>query len=203
MQDGRNALQLTSFKGRRGGTPAWSPDGQSIAFDLRTDDGRGDIYVIPARGGAPVRVTTDPADDLVPSWSRDGRSIYFGSTRSGRYRDLEGVAARRRAGASHPATVALTPKSQSTAATSTTQDMAPSWAVTLARAGRAAAKKCRSCRDIASYWQLRRRARRASTSRPHLPGSPLAPYSAMFTPFTRPEATIDFSALLPERSAAC
>ena len=65
-RDGRNALQLTSFNGRRGGTPAWSPDGQSIAFDLRNDDGRGDIYVIPARGGAAVRITNHPADDLVP-----------------------------------------------------------------------------------------------------------------------------------------
>ena len=84
-QDGRNALQLTSFNGRLGGTPAWSPDGQSIAFDLRNEDGRGDVYVMAARGGAPVRLTNHPADDLVPSWSRDGRSIYFGSTRSGRY----------------------------------------------------------------------------------------------------------------------
>ena len=82
-RDGRNALQLTSFDGQRGGTPAWSPDGQSITFDLRGGDGRGDIYVIPARGGAPTRVTDDPADDLVPSWSHDGRWIYFTSTRGG------------------------------------------------------------------------------------------------------------------------
>jgi Tol biopolymer transport system component len=82
-RDGRNALQLTSFNGRQGGTAAWSPDGQSIAYDLRNEDGRGDIYVIPARGGAPRRITTHPADDLVPSWSRDGRFIYFGSRRSG------------------------------------------------------------------------------------------------------------------------
>jgi Tol biopolymer transport system component len=83
-RDQRNAQQLTAFNGRRGGTPAWSPNGQSIAFDLRNDDGRADIYVIQARGGEPIRVTTHAADDYVPSWSRDGRWIYFGSTRSGR-----------------------------------------------------------------------------------------------------------------------
>ena len=84
-RDGRNALQLTSFKGGQGGTAAWSPDGKSIAYDLRNEDGRGDIYVIPARGGAPRRITNHPADDLVPTWSRDGQSIYFGSTRSGTF----------------------------------------------------------------------------------------------------------------------
>jgi Tol biopolymer transport system component len=82
-RDGRNALQLTSFNGGQGGTAAWSPDGKSIAYDLRNTDGRGDIYVVPARGGAPLQITTHPADDLVPSWSRDGRFIYFLSSRSG------------------------------------------------------------------------------------------------------------------------
>jgi serine/threonine protein kinase/WD40 repeat protein len=84
-RDGRNALQLTSFEGRHGGTPAWSPDGQSIAFDLRNADGRGDIYVMSARGGAARRITDHPADDLVPTWSHDGQWIYFASTRTGVY----------------------------------------------------------------------------------------------------------------------
>jgi hypothetical protein len=86
-RDGRDARQLTSLGGRRGGTPSWSPNGQSIAFDWRNEDGHGDIYVIPLRGGAPVRITNHPgaAEDLVPSWSRDGQWIYFGSTRTGEY----------------------------------------------------------------------------------------------------------------------
>jgi eukaryotic-like serine/threonine-protein kinase len=84
-QDGRNALQIASFNGRLGGTPAWSLNGQSIAFDMRNEDGRGDVYVVPAHGGAPVRLTDNPADDLVPTWSRDGHWIYFASTRSGAY----------------------------------------------------------------------------------------------------------------------
>jgi hypothetical protein len=42
--------------------------------------------VVPARGGgAPLRITNHPADDLVPSWSGDGRSIYFASTRTGKH----------------------------------------------------------------------------------------------------------------------
>ena len=34
-------------------------------------------------GGGPQRLTTDPGDDVAPSWSSDGRWIYFGSNRGG------------------------------------------------------------------------------------------------------------------------
>ena len=44
-----------------------------------------DIYVISALGGPPRRVTTSPAIDATPSWSRDGRFIYFGSRRNGEW----------------------------------------------------------------------------------------------------------------------
>ena len=43
-----------------------------------------DIYVVRASGGKPVRLTTDPAEDNIPSWSRDGNWVYFTSLRSGR-----------------------------------------------------------------------------------------------------------------------
>jgi Tol biopolymer transport system component len=36
-----------------------------------------------ADGGAVRRVTTDPADETLPSWSRDGRRIYFVSSKAG------------------------------------------------------------------------------------------------------------------------
>ena len=42
-----------------------------------------DIYVISASGGTPQQVTTSPAIDSLPSWSIDGRFIYFGSHRDG------------------------------------------------------------------------------------------------------------------------
>ena len=80
--DGSNALQLTSFNGPHLGMPRWSPDAQSIVFDARPG-GNADIFVVGASGGAPRRITTDPSEDIVPSWSRDGRWIYFASHRSG------------------------------------------------------------------------------------------------------------------------
>lgn len=69
------------------GTPRWSPDGRQIAFDSRSGTpgtgGNPDIVVISAEGGHARQLTTDPAEDVAPSWSRDGHWIYFGSTRSG------------------------------------------------------------------------------------------------------------------------
>jgi dipeptidyl aminopeptidase/acylaminoacyl peptidase len=53
-------------------------------MDSRTE-GWSEIYVIAADGGTPRRVTNSPAvSNTRPSWSRDGRWIYFSSDRSGR-----------------------------------------------------------------------------------------------------------------------
>ncbi len=80
--DGSNCLQLTSFQGPHTVTPRWSPDCQRIAFDSRPE-GHSDIYVIDLEYRVPRRLTTDTANDVVPSWSNDGRWIYFASNRSG------------------------------------------------------------------------------------------------------------------------
>jgi Tol biopolymer transport system component len=48
-------------------------------------EGNSDIYVIRSSGGKPIRLTTDSADDVAPSWSRDGRWLYFTSKRTGRF----------------------------------------------------------------------------------------------------------------------
>jgi Tol biopolymer transport system component len=81
--DGSNARQLTHGPGIWQGSPVWSPDGGLIAFDSRGADGLWDIWVIDPDGGAPRRVTNDPGDENTPTWSRDGRWIYFSGTEPG------------------------------------------------------------------------------------------------------------------------
>src|SRR6267143_1470151 len=68
--------------------PRVSPDGQSVAFTVRTTDleankGRNDIWIAPTAGGAARRLTSHEANDTQPRWSPDGRSLFFVSTRSG------------------------------------------------------------------------------------------------------------------------
>jgi Tol biopolymer transport system component len=80
--DGLNAAQLTSFGGPFVTTPRWSPTGEKIAFDSNAV-GEFDIWVVGANGGKAQRMTTHPANDGNPSWSHDGRWIYFDSARAG------------------------------------------------------------------------------------------------------------------------
>ena len=81
--DGSGAEQLTHGPGTRQTLPAWSPDGLQIAFESTGANGRADIWVIPAKGGVPRKVTTDPGEENAPTWSRDGKRIYFLSDRNG------------------------------------------------------------------------------------------------------------------------
>jgi Tol biopolymer transport system component len=80
--DGKNQRQLTNSGGA--GSPRFSPDGKSIAYDAQIDDGS-DIFVISAEGGAARRLTDTPSRDVLPSWSADGKFVYFTSNRTGDY----------------------------------------------------------------------------------------------------------------------
>src|SRR6266542_902876 len=80
--DGSDARKLTAFGGARLETPRWSPDGKRLVFSARRKT-RADLWAVDAGGGVPERLTSDPADALAPSFSRDGRSIYFASRRTG------------------------------------------------------------------------------------------------------------------------
>jgi len=72
-------LRLTYSKSGLVGYPAWSPDGHEIAF-TRCDDGKsdGDVYVVPALGGAERKLTTVSCVDTLPgplAWLADGKGM--------------------------------------------------------------------------------------------------------------------------------
>jgi Tol biopolymer transport system component/tRNA A-37 threonylcarbamoyl transferase component Bud32 len=58
-----------------------SADGRSLVFTSNLN-GDQDIYVMPAAGGEPRRVTRDPGDELNPAFSPDAREIAFSSIRN-------------------------------------------------------------------------------------------------------------------------
>lgn len=80
LPDGSDIQQVTTSSA--GDTDAsWSPDGQWIVYS--SDDGdlpAANIFVIPAGGGKPARIThAETRYDGAPSWSPNGRSIAFES----------------------------------------------------------------------------------------------------------------------------
>jgi Tol biopolymer transport system component/DNA-binding winged helix-turn-helix (wHTH) protein len=78
--DGSNPAQLTFLNGVSG-TPRWSNDGRSVAFDYRPDE-HSEIYKVAMSGGPSHFIPTIlGADNVVPNWSRDGKWIYFSSNR--------------------------------------------------------------------------------------------------------------------------
>ena len=79
-REGGAAARLTSGAGTET-DPAFSPDGTRIAFTGEYD-GNVDVFVIPAAGGVPKRLTWHPAADRVLGWTPDGKRILFGSART-------------------------------------------------------------------------------------------------------------------------
>jgi dipeptidyl aminopeptidase/acylaminoacyl peptidase len=72
---------VTNIRGPLTGSPAWSPDGQYIAFDSR-GEGHSNIYFQKSDGGPVRRITTGVEDSSEPEWSMDGKWLMFtGGTR--------------------------------------------------------------------------------------------------------------------------
>jgi len=78
-RDGSDARQLTHGPNDHQCSPHWSPDGKAIAFDSRSPDGHWHIWSVDSAGGTPRQVTRDDYSQNIPSWSHDGRWIYFAS----------------------------------------------------------------------------------------------------------------------------
>ena len=72
---GQTALNLTADSAVGDEQPAWSPDGEQIAF--RSERGGGGIFVM-GRTGDSVRRLTDTG--FSPAWSPDAREIAFATT---------------------------------------------------------------------------------------------------------------------------
>ena len=62
------------------GSPRWTPDGQSVVFDVHGGDDT-HVFIVSAEGGTPRRLTTNLSDEVTPSVSRDGRWVYLVSAR--------------------------------------------------------------------------------------------------------------------------
>lgn len=74
LAPGGREIKLTD-DGQQNIEPAWSPDGQLIAFHSM---GRGGVWVMPALGGTPRQLTEFGSR---PAWSRDGTWVAFQSER--------------------------------------------------------------------------------------------------------------------------
>jgi len=69
-------------------SPAWSPDGKTIAFASWGDQKYGQLWTITAAGGEPHAITREPGEYLNPTWSADGSTLAYsrgsGATLRGR-----------------------------------------------------------------------------------------------------------------------
>ena len=71
------------WRGIGGGDFAWSPDLKWIAYSNRGESRAWNIWIVPAKGGEPVNVTHLYAHHGQPTWSPDGKYLFFQSDRDG------------------------------------------------------------------------------------------------------------------------
>jgi hypothetical protein len=81
--DGSDPKQLTNDPADDM-SPAWSPDGSTIAF-VTDRDGNREIYAMKGDGTQQLNLTNHGAEDWTPAWSPDGSSIAFSSYRDGNW----------------------------------------------------------------------------------------------------------------------
>jgi Tol biopolymer transport system component len=81
-------VELTRTAGSHDANPAWSPDGEQIAYNsnaLGGAEGNHDLWVVDQDGADRRRITSGSGADVDPSWSPDGTRIAFASDRGGNH----------------------------------------------------------------------------------------------------------------------
>ncbi|HTM24822.1 MAG TPA: S41 family peptidase [Vicinamibacterales bacterium] len=78
-EDGSNVRRITDNRAREV-YPRFSPDGKWIAF-ASNRYGNYDVFVVPAGGGTPKRLTYHTGNDEVVGWSRDSQNVVFRAAR--------------------------------------------------------------------------------------------------------------------------
>lgn len=80
--NGANPQAITANHPKYNGVPAWSPDGEKIAF-VSDRDHNLEIYLMNADGSMQVNLTNSPGADQSFAWSPDGKKLVFVSERDG------------------------------------------------------------------------------------------------------------------------
>lgn len=75
-ESGGDLRQLTRFSGGFTAHPRFSPDGERLAFDARPR-ARARIYVMYSDGSQRVAITDATRNAYAPTWSADGRTVYY------------------------------------------------------------------------------------------------------------------------------
>jgi tricorn protease len=79
-REGGDAQRLVTGAGTLS-RPIFSPDGTMVAY-TGNYEGNDDVYVVPAVGGEPRRLTFHPGSDVALGWTPDGKSVLFRTTRA-------------------------------------------------------------------------------------------------------------------------
>ena len=75
--EGTDLKEIAASKYGNIGRPAWSPDGKWLAFSMPDVTRSSDVYLAPAVGGEPKKVTFDSLSEMNPQFSADAKKLYF------------------------------------------------------------------------------------------------------------------------------
>ena len=81
--DGSGARAITA-NGAANFAPYFTPDGAAVLYASNADNPQGrnfDLWLVPAAGGTPLRVTTSEVFEAFPMFSPDGARLVFAANR--------------------------------------------------------------------------------------------------------------------------